>query len=72
VAAGRCTSEVANDLRKASESFPKARLTLARLLECRGETREAAAELQAYLESPRADQRPRVEEWIRRLTAGGR
>ncbi len=69
VTAGRCTGEAERDLRAASDHFPRARLTLARLLECRGEKGEAAAELRSYLESPRAANRPGVEQWIQRLTA---
>lgn len=47
-ALNHCTAEAAENLKKAGERYPRARLAAARILACRGETAEAEAQLRAY------------------------
>lgn len=69
IAAGRhqCTAEAVESLKKASPKYPKARLIVARLLACRGDTAQAAAELRAYLDLPDAENRQLVKGWLTQL-----
>lgn len=67
VARNQCTDEALNNLRRAAEKYPKARLGAARLRVCRGEAAQAAAELRAYLEWPGAENRQSIEAWLKQL-----
>lgn len=67
VARNQCTDEAVNNLRRAAEKFPGARLGAARLRVCRGEAAQAAAELRAYLEWPGAENRQAIEAWLKQL-----
>lgn len=66
-ATGRVTPEALESLRLAATEFPKARLVAAQALERRGEPREAAAELKAFLSTGDSTQRKQVESWLARL-----
>jgi hypothetical protein len=69
IAVGRnqCTAEAFENVKGAVEQYPRARLASARLLACRGDANQAAAELHAYLESNRVENRPVVEAWLHQL-----
>ncbi|MGH9657367.1 MAG: hypothetical protein ACRD96_02425, partial [Bryobacteraceae bacterium] len=60
----QCTPEAVAKLRIAAEHFERARLSLARLLVCRGETHDAAAQLRTYLDHPGAQNRDQVQSWL--------
>jgi len=62
--------EALENLRQAVERFPRARLTVARILTLRGAKSEAAAELRKYLGSPNPERRQDVEAWLKRLAPG--
>lgn len=47
-ALNRCTAEAVENLKKAGERYPRARLVAAQVLACRGETAEAEAQVRAY------------------------
>lgn len=72
VALGRreCTLESVAHLEAAADLYPRARLSAAAALECRGDDRAAAAHLSAYLKDPHAELREQVEQWRRRLFTG--
>lgn len=62
------TPEAVGLLTSASVDIPEARLPLARALQNRGEIDRAVAELRAYLQSPEAQRKDRVDAWLARLT----
>jgi tetratricopeptide (TPR) repeat protein len=63
----QCTPEAVAHLRQAADKYPRARLTVARVLECRGEVSQAAAELRQYLGLPNAEHRQTVQRWLNQL-----
>lgn len=67
--AGRneCTPEAVQSLTRAATQYPRAFLTAARLLVCRGEIDDAATQLRRYLELPEVEHRPQVESWLNQL-----
>lgn len=67
--AGRnqCTPEAVQWLKQAARQYPRAFLAAARLLACRGEVDDAAAQLRSYLDQPDAEYRPQVESWLKNL-----
>lgn len=69
VAAGKneCTPEAVQRLKRAAGRYPRAFLAAARLLICRGEIDDAAAQLRSYLDLPEAEYRPQVESWLKSL-----
>jgi tetratricopeptide (TPR) repeat protein len=62
------TTEAVRLLTDASPEIPAARLPLANALQHRGETDRAIAELRAYLQSPDADKKDRIQAWLAQLT----
>lgn len=66
------TPEAVGLLTDASAGTPEARLPLARALQNLGEIDRAVAELRAYLQSPEAQKKDRVEAWLARLTQQAR
>ncbi len=50
-ALNNCTAAAVENLKMASERYPRARLAAAHVLSCRGETAEAEAQVQAYHEA---------------------
>jgi len=67
VARNQCTAEDIENVKGAVEKYPKARLAIARLLACRGDATQAAAQLRTYLDSNGAENRPTVEAWLHQL-----
>jgi tetratricopeptide (TPR) repeat protein len=69
-AEGSSTTEAEHLLRESIAQNPDARLPLAQVLFNRGASREAVAELTAYLKSPGAnpDKKQAVQSWINRIT----
>jgi hypothetical protein len=67
VARNQCTAEAVENVKGAVEQYPKARLVIARLLACRGDANQAAAQLRAYLDSNGVENRPTVEAWLHQL-----
>ena len=59
-----CTDEALHHLEAASELYPRAHLSLAAMLECRGETERLISTLTAYLDRPDAEQRESVRKWL--------
>ena len=59
----QCSSEAVAHMRRAAEKFPRARLSAAMLLKCRGDTVQAISELDAYLKQSQPEQRESVERW---------
>ena len=67
-----CTTEAVRHLQAASEQYPRAHLSLATILECRGEKTGAIAALNSYLESPNPEHRERIESWIGNLRSSAK
>jgi tetratricopeptide (TPR) repeat protein len=69
-AEGSSSSEAEDLLRQSAPQYPDARLPLAQVLFNRGASREAVAELDAYLKSPGAspDKKQAVQNWMNRVT----
>ncbi len=68
-AQSKAGAEALQRLRRTSGDFPDARLAAARILCRQGALREAVAELEAYIQTPRAPQRRVAEDWLVRLKA---
>jgi thioredoxin-like negative regulator of GroEL len=62
------TTEAVRLLTDASPEIPAARLPLANVLQHRGETDRAIAELRAYLQNPDPGKKDRVQTWLSQLT----
>lgn len=67
VALNQCTSDAVENLRSVADRYSKGHLAAARLLYCRGETAQAAAELRRYLEVSDASDRAAVKSWLSQL-----
>jgi len=61
------TSEALDSLERASETFPRARLVIAGVVEKRGDVERAKKELRAYLNSAKPKDRQSVETWLAQL-----
>lgn len=64
---GRYTPEAGQLLRKCSDTFPSARLMLAKILVGQGYPQDAAAELREYLKAPDADQKEDAARMLAKL-----
>lgn len=69
IAAARndCTAEALDNVKGAVKQYPLARVAVARLLACRGDLRQAAAELRAFLVSDGVENRSALEAWLQQL-----
>jgi len=61
------TSEALDNLQRASETFPRARLAIAEAAQKRGDVERAKKELRAYLNSGKLKDRQSVETWLAEL-----
>ena len=61
------TSEALDNLERASETFPRARLAIAEVAHKRGDVERAKKELRAYLNSGKLTDRQSVETWLAEL-----
>jgi len=61
------TFEALDNLRRASETIPRARLAIAEVAQKRGDVARAKEELRAYLNSGKARDRQSVETWLAEL-----
>jgi Flp pilus assembly protein TadD len=61
------TSEALDNLQRASETVPRARLAIAEIVERRGDVERARNELQAYLNSGKLQDREAVQSWLANL-----
>src|SRR5262249_32384165 len=64
----RYTPEAVALLTQASADTPMARLTLAKVLQSRGEIDRAMGELRAYLQNPEPSRKARVEAWLEQVS----
>lgn len=62
-----CSTEAVRHLKVAAEHYPRAHLSAATMLQCAGEMNGAIEELNAYLGTPNAEHRERVQSWITKL-----
>ena len=62
-----CTDDALRHLEAASELYPRAHLSVAAMLECRGERQRLISTLTAYLERPDSEQRDDVMKWLAKL-----
>lgn len=67
-----CSTEAIRHLKVAAEHYPQAHLSAATVLQCAGEMKGAIEELNAYLGTPNARHRERVEEWMAQLKSEAR
>jgi tetratricopeptide (TPR) repeat protein len=67
-----CTAESLDSLRRAVSAYPRARLTVATVMACRGDRAGAAAEVETYLADRAAPNREGLERWLRQLRSEGR
>jgi tetratricopeptide (TPR) repeat protein len=61
------TSEALDNLQRASETVPRARLAIAEVMEKRGDVERAKKELRAYVNSAKPKDRQSVENWLAEL-----
>ena len=66
-AQGKDAPEALENLRKATEQYPKARLMIARILVLQGAIDEAAVELRKYLKSGDVQRKRQAESWLAQL-----
>jgi tetratricopeptide (TPR) repeat protein len=59
--------EALENLERACEQFPAARIVLAQVLSRQGNTEQAKGELEAYLASDRVENREQIEKWLNSL-----
>lgn len=66
----KCTDEALHHLQAAASAYPRAHLSAASMLVCKGQTDGAISELTAYLDTPNAEHKDRVETWRSELRKG--